>query len=153
MCFAFDHVNYARYMTFQHVNLLNMNITRKDVLDDLLQHGFGGSLSGKPFSFIHGDMIKESTINREVKFRGGPMQGGYSTSEQATDTFVKTGHIMAKLRSTLKERLDIQTYSTHKETTIGQRRLHDNMIKSLVIQLDKYFDPFLTGPACHMKME
>ena len=25
------------------------------------------------------------------------------------------------------------------------------MIKSLVIQLDKYFDPFLTGPARHMK--
>ena len=100
-CFAFGHVNYARYLTFQHVNLQNVKRNLKDAWDDLVQNGFGGSMSGKPFSTIHGDLITEITINREVKVRGGPMQGGYSTSEQTTDTFIKTSHIMAKLRATL----------------------------------------------------
>ena len=71
-------------------------------------------MSSEPFSTIHGDLITETTINREVKVRGGPKQGGYSTNEQTTDTFIKTSHIMAKLRATLKERLDILTSSTHK---------------------------------------
>ena len=79
------------------------------------------------------------------------MQGGYSTSEQTTDTFIKTSHIMAKLRASLKERLDILTSSTHKETNIGARRQHDNMVRGLVIQLDNYFNPFLIGSAHHMK--
>ena len=77
-------------------------------------------MSGEPFSTIHGDLITETTINREVKVSGGPMQGGYSTSEQTTDTFIKTSHIMAKFRATLKERLDILTSSTHKEINMGQ---------------------------------
>ena len=36
--------------------------------------------SGEPCSTIHGDFITETTINQEVKVRGGPMQGEYSTS-------------------------------------------------------------------------
>ena len=42
-------------------------------------------MSGEPFSTIHGDSIMETTINREVKVRGGSMRGGYSTSEETTN--------------------------------------------------------------------
>lgn len=150
-CFAFGHVNYARYLTFQHANLQNLKMNHQDAWNDLVENGFGGSLSGKPFSTIHGDLITETTINREVKVRGGPMQGGYSTNEQAMDTFIKTSHIMAKLRSLLKERLDVLTASTHKEINISARKQHEKMVASLLLQLVKYFDPFLVGPARHMK--
>ena len=54
-------------------------------------------MSGEPFSNIHGDLITEKTINQEVKVRGGPMRGGYSTSEETTDAFIKTSHIMATI--------------------------------------------------------
>ena len=150
-CSAFGHINYARYLTFQHIKLQDIKMNNKEAWDDLSQNGFGGSLSGEPFSTIHGDLITETTINREVKVRGGPMQGGYSTNEKATDTFVKTSHIMAKLRATLKERLNILTPSFHKETTTGARKQHENMVHDLALQLDRYFDPFLNGPARHMK--
>jgi hypothetical protein len=114
-------VNYARYLTLQHVNLQHVKENHKDAWKDLVEIGFGGSLSGQPFSTIHGDLITETKINREVKVRVGPMQGGYSTSESTVDTFVKTSHIMAKLRSALKERVGALTSSTHKETTLGAR--------------------------------
>ena len=58
---------------------------------------------------------------------------------------------MAKLRAVLKERLDIVTCSTHKETSIGARKKHENMILALVAKLNKYFDPFLNGPARHLQ--
>ena len=34
---------------------------------------------------------------------------------------------------------------------LGARRQHDNMVSALLAQLDRYFDPFLNGPARHMK--
>ena len=80
----------------------------------ILQNRFGGSISGEPFSTIHGDLITETTINREVKVRGGPMRGGYSTFERTTDAFIKTSHLMAAIRRKLKEKLSYVTSSTHK---------------------------------------
>ena len=79
-CFAFGHMNYARYLTFQHVNLQNVKVNCPDSWEDLVQNSFGGSLSGEPFSTIHRDLITETTINHEVKVRRGPMQSGYSTN-------------------------------------------------------------------------
>jgi len=58
---------------------------------------------------------------------------------------------MAKLGATLKERLDILTSSTHKQTNIGARRQHDNMVQGLVLQLNKYVNPFRIGSSRHMK--
>ena len=84
-----------------------MGLHNKDAWEDLKTNGFGGSLSGDKFSTIHGDLITETTINREVKVRGGPMRGGYSTSLPNTDTFIKTSHLMAKIRRKMKEKLTV----------------------------------------------
>ena len=43
------------------------------------------------------------------------------------------------------------TQSVHKETTVDVTKKHEAMIEGLVLQLDKYFDPFLDGPARHVK--
>ena len=70
-CFAFDHPNYFGYLTAQHVNLSALSTQKSETWEDLLANDFGGSLSGEPFSTIHGHLIKETTINREVEVRGG----------------------------------------------------------------------------------
>ena len=66
---------------------------------------------------IHGDLITETTINREVKVRGGPMRDGYSTSLSTTDAFIKISHVMAKIRRKVKEKMSVLTTSVHKELT------------------------------------
>ena len=114
-------------------------------------NGFGESMSGESFSIIHGDLITEATINREVKVRGWPIRGGYSTSEKTTDTFIKTSHIMTTLRSKLKEKLAYLTSSAHKEITAGCRTQHDNVVKYLTNQLREYFSPFIDAPVRHFK--
>ena len=97
VCFAFVHQNYARYLTFKHVKMQDSRSKQKGAWNDLLVNGFGDSVSGKPYSTIHGDLITETTMNREMKVRGGPIQGGFSTHEKAVDTFVKTSHFMATI--------------------------------------------------------
>eukprot|EP00794_Sanderia_malayensis_P005788 gene5788-6486_t len=150
-CFAFDHVNYSRYLSAQHVNLQSIKINNPAAWEDLELNGFGGSLTGKPFSTIHGDLIAEVTINREVKVRGGPMQYGFSTNERTTDAFIKTSHIIANIRGKLKEKLNVLTSSVNKETTFGSRTENEKAVSNLTKQLESNFNPFLDGPARHMK--
>ena len=45
-CFAFDHINYARYMSFQHVYLSDLEAKGDPAIDNLIKRGIGGSLSG-----------------------------------------------------------------------------------------------------------
>ena len=72
--------------------------TNPEAWTELKENGFGVSLSGGPFSTVHGNYITEVTIKREVKVRGGPLQGGYSTSLKAEDTFTSlvgdTSHLV-----------------------------------------------------------
>lgn len=69
-CFAFDHINYARYLSFQHVYLRNLERDDHPSIMDLKARGLGGSLSGEKFSNIHGDLITE-VFNGETKKKRG----------------------------------------------------------------------------------
>ena len=133
--FVFVHPNYSRYLTYQHTLLEVHRISNTSIWKGLKENGFGGSLTGDKFSTKRGDPITETTVNREVKVRGGPMQGGYSTDLDAMNVFKKNSHLLAKLRSVLKERVHLLISSNYKETTLGARKKHENMIKRLVTKL------------------
>ena len=87
--FGFGHLNCRRYLTYQQVMLSNLHLENSGASEELVKEGFGGSLSDQPFSAEHGDLIIETTINREVKTRGGPMQGAYSENLFAMNKFVR----------------------------------------------------------------
>ena len=57
--FAFDHINYARYMSYQQVYLQELQRINSNAIMDLTQRVFGGSLSGVSFSCLHGYLITE----------------------------------------------------------------------------------------------
>ena len=65
--FAFGLPNFSRYLTYQHALLEVHHISGKSIWKDLMENGFGGSLTGDKFSTKHGDLIIETTVNREVK--------------------------------------------------------------------------------------
>ena len=46
--FAFGQVNYARYLTYQHVRLQDLKSTNPKAWQELSDNGSGGSLNGKP---------------------------------------------------------------------------------------------------------
>ena len=49
-CFAFDHTNYARYVSYQQVYLRELQGINNNAMMNLTQRGFGVSLSGDSFS-------------------------------------------------------------------------------------------------------
>ena len=110
--FTFGHPNYIRYLTCQHALLEVYSISNTtSIWKDLKENCFVGSLTGGKFSIRYGDLMIETTVNREFKVRGGLMQGGYSTDLEAMNIFVKNSHLLAKLRSVLKEHIRLFTSS------------------------------------------
>ena len=112
-CFAFDHVNYARYMSFKHVYLRDLERKSHPAFKEMKLRGFGGSLSGTPFANRHGDLIIE-VFNGKTKRSAGPYRAGYSTESNAVNTLIKTSHIHAKLQSALRDQINMSTSSVHK---------------------------------------
>ena len=64
---------------------------------------------------------------------------------------IKTSHLLAKVRTTLKDKLAIMTTSVHKEVTQGARTGHEKIVETMVEQMGKYMDPFAQGVARHFK--
>ena len=140
--FAFNHQNYARYCSFQHVYLRSLEEQSYPAFGELKTKGLGGSIGGKPFSSIHGDLMTE-LFNKETKGTAGPFRSGFSTNTEAVNTWIRTIHIHSKLQETFREQLILKTSSTHKELSQGGKQNHADHVKSLKRQLRNYgVDPF-----------
>ena len=110
--------------------------------NNLLLLGFGTSLPGGTFSSVHGDLITEY-FNKETKGTAGPFRAGFSTDINAVNNWVRTIHIHCKLQEQFREVLNVKTSSTHKELTIGARKMHRDHVTSLRNQINLYgVDPF-----------
>lgn len=79
------------------------------------------------------------------------MQGGFITSLKAEDAFIKTSHLIAKVRTALKDKFNLMTTSAHKETAQGAKKEHKKTVQSLVNQMSKYMNPFAPGVASSVK--
>ena len=67
---AFDHVNYARWGSFQHVKLEEMKRLATDAYRNLQTVGWTASQTGGKFNAVHGDYICERQ-NADTKSTGG----------------------------------------------------------------------------------
>ena len=65
LAFPLDHPNYVRYCSFQNVYLNNLKQTMHPAFTDLKERGMGASISGQPFSSIHGDLVTK-LFNKET---------------------------------------------------------------------------------------
>ena len=64
--FVFGHLNNSRYLTYQHGLLEVHRISNTSICKYLQKTDFGGYPTGDKFSTKHGDLVIETTVNREV---------------------------------------------------------------------------------------
>ena len=147
LLFAFNHQNYSRYLSYQHVLLSDMKENNTIAFHDFRARGFGASYSSNKFSAVHGDLVTEY-FNRETKGTSGPFRHGFSTSITTMNNWVKNIHIHAMLRMTMRDKLNVKVSSTHKEVTDSAKIRHNNHVVAIKTQLAQYnTDPFSSGPA------
>ena len=116
LIFAFDHVHYSRYNSYQHVLLSHHKQRNSSAYQDIKTNGFCAARTTGSFKGIHGDLMTE-IFNGETKATAGPFRSGYSTKMSTVNRWVKTTHIHANLRSALKDKLEITSSSVHQECT------------------------------------
>ena len=66
LIFAFDHINYTRFNSFQYVFLSNLSKDNQQAWCDILKYGFGATSSGEIFSEFCGDFVTEY-FNKKYK--------------------------------------------------------------------------------------
>ena len=106
-CFTFDRINYSRYLIYQNVYLRTLQSKWSKTVADLDERDFGGSLSGLPFTSLHGDLITE-IFNGHTKRQVGPHAAGFSTDINKVNDWVQKAHIHAKLRCIFTEKIKLQ---------------------------------------------
>ena len=81
-CFAFDHINYTRYVSYQQVYLQELQRINSKAIIGLTQRD---SLLGDSFSCLHGDLITE-IFNGQTKRQASPHCAGFSTDISKVNT-------------------------------------------------------------------
>ena len=151
LVFAFDHINYARYVSYQHSYLSQLSTSNNEAYGDLMARGFGASISGQTFSSIHGDLVTEY-FNKTTKGTAGPFRAGFSTNIGTVSNWVKTIHIHSKLKDFFRNLLHVKSSSKHKELTMGGKTMHSKHVESIknrLIYLN--IDPFARENPRHCK--
>ena len=119
--FAYDRVNYSRYLSLYWCEMTVLPRTHPDVHEVFLDGEFCVQRSNSVFSQIHVDQSIEQTVNRDSKTKGGII--GFSRKPGAVQRWVINAHQRAEISKNCKEMAGLDELSTcqHKET--GQSRL------------------------------
>lgn len=88
---AFNHTNYSRWGTFEHIYLWSM----EHILASAYQNvGFTAFQSGSIFNWVHGDYICKNH-NAETKVSGGCIKARSIKNTKTFNTLIRTKHIAA----------------------------------------------------------
>ena len=145
---GFDHVNYARWGTYQHMYLSTMKKNNSPVYKELKEAGFTASQSGGVFNAVPGDYICERQ-NAEAKHSGSRSKAGFMKNTAGFNTWIRTRHIAIEMQTFLETTLGMKVKpSAHRDTTpSGIRRHCENVLKlKNVVRNDYKYDFFGDGP-------
>ena len=71
-CFAYDKLNYARFLPYYYATMSRLPIDHPDVHEHFMQGGFSVQIGEKnPFGRIHVDQTIEETINKDTQTSRG----------------------------------------------------------------------------------
>ena len=79
--FAYDHFNYARFLTIMLGDMLALEEDYPDVYSQFVLGNFSVQLSENPFSCTESDKVIEMTLNRDSKTPGGTTGFSVNTNE------------------------------------------------------------------------
>ena len=78
-CLAYDHLNYARYLTYFLGDMLQLNRSFPEIYEQVIVGNFAVQLSSyKLFSRIETDKVIDMTLNKDTKTPGGTT--GFTTN-------------------------------------------------------------------------
>ena len=123
--FAYDHTNYARWMSVYLCDMQLLPISAPSVQMEFETGSHSVNRSANSFNMVWTDMALEQSENRDTKTLGGIV--GFSTNPGAVNRWFLTAHVRASVTRSLKKmcRLDIEEDDSHHKESGLQRLAHD----------------------------
>eukprot|EP00057_Strongylocentrotus_purpuratus_P015294 XP_011669768.1 PREDICTED: uncharacterized protein LOC105440883 [Strongylocentrotus purpuratus] len=140
--FAYDHLNYSRYMSAYWLEMHMLPVTHPSIAEAFLEGDFVvHRQTAHGFSGIAGDQMIEQTVNRDTKSRGGVI--GYSTSRSYFHRWLLSHHLKAAIQRQCEELAGKSPSSTELKDLQASRVKKDNSdIQAICDTIHSMVNPF-----------
>ena len=140
--FAYDHQNYARYLSVYHLTLVNLELTHRGAKDLLHQNGFSVSRSDIPGNRNAIGITIEQTINRHAKSRGEKI--GFSRNFVVYHRWCMTRHLQASYAEATYELCEMSTIDVnrHKDIRQANKTVSEIDVKCVLLSFENFVNPF-----------
>ena len=143
-CFAYDHVNYGRYLASYLSEMSHLEKEHPDVLAYWRSGGFSVQIGPmNPFGRIPVDQTCEETVNRDTQIPGGTK--GFSPKPGAVSQYYLIAEYRSIFMQQFKEMLHLGTPTTFQHTDLQVSRIarDEEDVKSLMSMLEgSWINPF-----------
>ena len=141
-CFAYDKINYARYLTPYLAQMMSLDENHPEVFEEFKSGGFSVQLSSiNPFGRIPVDQTTETTVNKDTKTPGGTT--GFSLKPSTLQRHYLTAEYRSAFLGHLRQMLQ-GSNSGGVHTDLAKSRItKDEQAVSAVVDLVKgWINPF-----------
>ena len=143
-CFAYDKVNYARYLSYYYATMSQLPIEHPEVYNHFIQGGFSVQIgSQNPFGRIPVDQTIEETVNKDTQTPGGTK--GFSLKPRAVARYYLTSEYRSSFLRQLRSMVNAgqHDYFSHPDIRSPRIRKDEATIQSLIQLMDSsWLNPF-----------
>ena len=123
-CFAYDKINYARYLPVYYAQMINLPSQHRNVYSNFMNGRFSVKLAGEsPFWRIPVDQTTEVTVNKDTKSSGGITK--YSLTTGAVTRFYMTAEYRYSFLVHLRDMVQVKRPSYHHDEMLSTRKRKD----------------------------
>ena len=146
-CFAYDRINYTRYLSVYYAEMSRLSIDHPDVHVQLENGGCSVQLGRQnPFGRIPVDQTIEETVNKDTQTPGGTK--GFSLKPAALSRYYLTAEYRSTCLKQLRELTDIKPPGvSHHDLESSRIRKDELAVQSLVDLMEtEWINPFSGDP-------
>ena len=145
--FAYDNINYARYLTAMLGDMLQLPIDFPEIHEEFMRGNFAAQIcDNSKFSRVETDKVIEMTLNKDTKMAGGCT--GFSTNVNAVKRWEINATYRASLRTCFHKHLDYQPQK-YKHPDLNPSRImkdEDAVQRILSTIATTFIDPLSPSP-------
>ena len=141
--FAFDHVNYSRWLPVHISDMVNLQTKHPSVYQEFMKGHFAVNKTNKKFSAIAIDQCHEQQ-NDYIKGEGGAV--GLTECPEALERWMVGGPEISRLIREFEDNsnnINSKTSTMHHEQTSSLQKAFVKDVKSLVATLEEMGNPFI----------
>ena len=142
-CFAYDKINYARYLPVYYAEMTNLPSEHPDVYSNFMAGKFAVQLAEEsPFGRIPVDQTTEVTVNKDTKTSGGETK--FSLKTGAVNRFYMTAEYRCSFLAHLRDMVQVRRPSYHHDELLSTRKVKDEKAVTAVESLiERWSNPFV----------